>query len=530
MTALASRVLELLPNARMHKEDPDDRHVIVWGPPGTGKTQSLSTLLDAHLRAGHAPGSLLVNAFTRNATAELRRRLRQEHGIEEFEMPWVRTVHSSCFKLLGLRSDQVVGPRSLRLFADATGYELKGVLAQRSLEDPYGGVAVATLGDWCYAAEELRRARRLTTEELVAGLRPPPVALGWDLDVARDFSFVYDRWKRESKLWDFTDMLERVLAEQLRPPVETLFIDECQDLTPLQWAVVDLWAADGARLFQFGDDDQSVFEFVGADPAALWRRPGHQFVLTHSYRLPAAILAEGRRLSRRLSAGVRKDFEPRDDGGVVRRVWDWRDFDFHEPGTHLLLVRNRAFLDELRTHLLHSAVPFRDRTSDAGVPDADSAIGMAIATLVRLCAGQPVSRGRLRQLRSQVPERLWPEPVGSGGAQALADLPIELADLIRESPLLTLELPRGQRDYLAAVSRQHDLSALTEQPRIELATIHGVKGEEADHVACAVAMTGRTHEEYVERPDPEHRVFYVAGTRARQSLTWVLSSGRGYWL
>lgn len=66
-------------------------------------------------------------------------------------------------------------------------------------------------------------------------------------------------------------------------------------------------------------------------------------------------------------------------------------------------------------------------------------------------------------------------------------------------------------------------------PRILISTIHGVKGGEADHVAIMTDMASRSYK-YMERcPDDEHRVFYVALTRAKQSIHIIQPKGRIYY-
>jgi superfamily I DNA/RNA helicase len=56
---------------------------------------------------------------------------------------------------------------------------------------------------------------------------------------------------------------------------------------------------------------------------------------------------------------------------------------------------------------------------------------------------------------------------------------------------------------------------------VTLATIHGYKGEEADHVVVATELTERTQWNYLRARDTEHRIFYVAATRARKTLLWA---------
>jgi hypothetical protein len=54
-------------------------------------------------------------------------------------------------------------------------------------------------------------------------------------------------------------------------------------------------------------------------------------------------------------------------------------------------------------------------------------------------------------------------------------------------------------------------------PTMELSTIHGAKGKEADRVYVCSALTDKLYRS-VETKDDEHRLFYVAITRAREEL------------
>jgi superfamily I DNA/RNA helicase len=77
-------------------------------------------------------------------------------------------------------------------------------------------------------------------------------------------------------------------------------------------------------------------------------------------------------------------------------------------------------------------------------------------------------------------------------------------------------IPRNQRDYYRSILRAG--YRLQEAPKILLSTIHGVKGQEADHVVLHTDLTRKIVE---QMGDGEHRVFYVGATRARHSLTIV---------
>jgi DNA helicase-2/ATP-dependent DNA helicase PcrA len=533
-TPLIDRVLTLLPDARLSKVAAgQDKEILIFGPPGTGKTRSLGVLLDAHIQAGLPASEMLVNAFTRNATAELRRRLSTQYGLTDNEMTWVRTIHSSCFQLLQLRSEQVMSSFNLRQFGNDTGYKLQGVLNQRSFDDPYAVGSIVTMGDWCYIAEELRRVTLRDYQQNWVMLNTKnPTSENWTVKDARHFSDTYAQWKKESGLVDFTDMLELVIKYELRPTVNWIFLDEAQDMTPLQWKVADLWAQEAVRLMSFSDDDQAIFSWAGADPAELLKRNAHRIVLSHSYRLPSAVHQAANKIIKRVTERVEKDFEPHSIGGKVSTVHDWMEvaakIDPHKDESWLLLVRNRAYAVNIRGALVEAAVPFRDRTSPAGIPALDSARGRALAVLMELHAGEMVRGSRLRLLQRQVYPDMWPSDKTTWGqSYSVVDLIAagakpELATQIAQMPLAALRLDPGERNYLELIWRRHGADRLLAVPPVEISTIHGAKGEEARHVAVSVSMTRRTRQDYEDDPDSERRCFYVAATRALEEVIWVL--------
>ena len=64
-------------------------------------------------------------------------------------------------------------------------------------------------------------------------------------------------------------------------------------------------------------------------------------------------------------------------------------------------------------------------------------------------------------------------------------------------------------------------NAVLPEPNIRIMTIHSAKGTESDNVLLVPDMTPRAHKTFRDNPDAEHRVWYVAVTRAKQSL-WLL--------
>ena len=85
-------------------------------------------------------------------------------------------------------------------------------------------------------------------------------------------------------------------------------------------------------------------------------------------------------------------------------------------------------------------------------------------------------------------------------------------------------MPMNDTVYIiAALRRQQNLNR---EPRINISTIHGAKGGEADNVMLLTDMPRKAEDAYFEnkiKKDDERRVFYVGMTRAKKALHIVHS-------
>ena len=146
------------------------------------------------------------------------------------------------------------------------------------------------------------------------------------IEVAERHLRLYDDEKRSHAVLDYGDQIARsrsLLARagiapwvlyKLDGGLDHLLIDEAQDTSPTQWAVIaalaeEFFAGEGARaaprtLFAVGDEKQSIFSFQGADARALAaahrqfrerakaaERPWESLPLAESFRSTGAVLA-----------------------------------------------------------------------------------------------------------------------------------------------------------------------------------------------------------------------------------------------
>ena len=107
----------------------------------------------------------------------------------------------------------------------------------------------------------------------------------------------YERYKADNDLLDYDDLL--VLAYQYLSGEATtsyrwIEVDEVQDLNPLQFALIDLFAASDATIVYLGDEQQAIFSFIGAKLETLEnlkRRCGKNIHHLHTnYRSPRYLL------------------------------------------------------------------------------------------------------------------------------------------------------------------------------------------------------------------------------------------------
>ena len=108
----------------------------------------------------------------------------------------------------------------------------------------------------------------------------------------------YERYKADNDLLDYDDLLVlayQYLSEQASPlPYRWIEVDEVQDLNPLQFALVDLFAMPDATIVYLGDEQQAIFSFIGAKLEtleSLKRRCGTNIHHLHTnYRSPRYLL------------------------------------------------------------------------------------------------------------------------------------------------------------------------------------------------------------------------------------------------
>jgi DNA polymerase III epsilon subunit family exonuclease len=334
---------------------------IVLAGPGAGKTFCLIRRIH-HLitRFGIPPDRILAVTFTNKAAEEIADRLVRDLGPEG------QAVHRSTFHALCLRI--------LRRHAPAAGLP--------------AGFGVA---DEAYQSTLLRRlgVREPAVRDILGRFgrsRLGLVALPDDLE---ELFQRYHHALRHRELVDFDDLI--LLTHNLfetRPDIReevagqwgAILVDEFQDLSRTQYAIIGQLAGEHRQLFAVGDDEQSIFGWTGADPGildAFCRDYGVEpKLLETNHRNSVEVFEAARRiLKANLGRSTRRLVAARAGGVPVRALcfptsddelrWLLDDLirDHQAAGLRWgdvgVLYRTHRIGDRIETELLRSGIPVR---------------------------------------------------------------------------------------------------------------------------------------------------------------------------
>lgn len=257
---------------------------LVLAGPGCGKTYILARrVFDAALRQGVPLENMLCLTFTNRAAREMKDRVEQLFGRVPGGL-FVGNLHRFCLRFLFAN----------RLIAPDTS-----VVDDEDFET--------------FAAESGIRTRAGAHEYFAHGLselfqeeRGHLVKLhGRSYNYSDDDILAleeYRRYKRENHLIDYDDIL--LLAYDALLDAEPgslrmtgyswIQVDEVQDLSPVQLAIIKLIKSQDASALYLGDERQAIFGFTGAGRDVLEniRRDcrGHIFHLHRNYRSPRQLV------------------------------------------------------------------------------------------------------------------------------------------------------------------------------------------------------------------------------------------------
>ncbi len=548
----ADRLLDGLDPAQRRAVTTDAQPLAILAGAGSGKTRVITRRI-AHrcLRGDADPRHVLAVTFTRKAAAELDARLRT-FGLRD--LPAAGTFHALAYAQL--RTTWAGAGTVAPTLLDRKGPVLARILGNTKRVRP---ADLAAEIEWA-------KARLVAPDAYVPAVTLAGRATPVDPERIAGWYRRYEDEKARRGLIDFDDLLGRCALAIERDPsfaaaqrwrFRHLFVDEYQDVNPLQERLLRAWLGDRPDLCVVGDPNQAIYSWNGADATFLEEFPRHHpgaevVELRDSYRstpqvlaVAAAVLAGGARGARPLQAhrgdgvpphvvGYQSDLD--EAHGIARAVRE-----HHRPGrpwsSQAVLVRTNAQTAVLEAAFRRAAVPYRVRGAHRFLDEPDvkdllrrldrmqEPLATALADLDASVSRQ--RRDLLAHATGLVDED---EDLDGGPGFGQRELPDSAAgrrvaafeQVVRLGQELLVVDPGTRTDALHGWLRTVLLEDGPDAAdAVTIATFHAAKGLEWEVVHLAGVEAGLVPISHARTPDArreEQRLFYVAVTRAADVL------------
>lgn len=288
--------------------------VLLLAVPGSGKTTVLVTRLGYMIFCkGIAPERILTVTYTVAATKDMAARFARCFGAEMAERLEFRTINGICARVIQYCSWKS-GRTAFSLLTDEKRIAAMLAGIYQRIEHSYP------------TESDLQNVRTLITfiknrmlgEEEIRALEKDA-----EIQLLRIYK-AYNAELREHQLMDYDDqmvyaytMLQRFpwLLEHFQQQYPYICVDEAQDTSKIQHAIIALLASRTENLFMVGDEDQSIYGFRAAYPDALLEfeqhHPGARVLLMEeNFRSDASIVRAADRFIQKNTLRHEKHMQP----------------------------------------------------------------------------------------------------------------------------------------------------------------------------------------------------------------------------
>jgi DNA helicase II / ATP-dependent DNA helicase PcrA len=523
-------------------EDQANAAQIIRGPvciiagAGSGKTRTVSHRIALGIERGaYTANRVLALTYTNRAAAELRTRLRSlgAGGVQ------VRTFHSAALGQLQFFWPQLTGTSAPKLVTNKSGL-IKDVLAAKRLSLTANQVRdLAAEIDWCKYSMVSPKQYLALERKSVAGL---------DGSIFLEIASEYENLKQSKKSMDWEDVLvltigllrsEARMLEHVQQQYRFFTVDEYQDISPLQQALLETWLGDREDLCVVGDPRQTIYSFSGASQSFLMgfesRFERAQVVeLNRNYRSTPEIVALANKVANhadlipnRISSGAPEFIPVKSDVAEVSLICEGvlaalkSGIDAREIA---VLVRINSQIAAIELALQAESIPVQVRGAGRFFRRPEVLHAMAAINALQV---SEISNPLFIEVSNILTALGWASARQSDEKWAGLNWFIEVLEEMGASTSLD--------EYLRELEERERSGHEPVSEAVTLATIHSTKGLEWEYVHLAGLNQGlfpisyaQTEAEIAE----EKRLFYVGLTRAKNTLkiSWNQQKARSEFL
>jgi DNA helicase II / ATP-dependent DNA helicase PcrA len=242
------------------------KRIKVLGRAGCGKTTELKKRYKQYLSNGYQVQDIFVLTFRKAAAVDVRKAIQREFKFTDNRIlkMYIGTIHSICYRLLG--TPKIMTVKDYKAFLDKYpyyAYFVKEELKNTDMEFDFDKCGkdysqdIFDMYNWC---------RNTLTLPKDCWNYPAFDKVNMPYEKVLEFFEDYDNFKKEQKKVDFSDMLQKVLANRIMVESKIIIIDEFQDLTPQMYAIFKMWEKEADEVVIAGDPFQSIYGVFGASP------------------------------------------------------------------------------------------------------------------------------------------------------------------------------------------------------------------------------------------------------------------------
>ena len=477
----------------------------IYGPPGTGKTTTLINYVKTFYKLGTPLDKIGYFAFTTKAANEaIDRMLDAYKHLQRKDLKYFRTLHSLAFNRLGMKKSEVMQDEHYEDIGRKMGIE---VTIYSNGQESTGFV------DSDSEYFNLINAARIKEISIEDEYNTGMYSYELEKNLLHILGGELDNYKESFKLKDFTDMIESFNVSKLCPKYDVVFIDEAQDLSPIQWKMVDILWKNSQYVILAGDDDQAIYGWAGADVKKFQDIPAKKdIILPYSHRVPIQVQSLADKILSRIpdDRRVKKNWQAKDEEGFVDYITAIDDAPLYK-GDWLVLARTNDRLEKLKPILKDMGIYFQFK----GRKSFKSTLFRSILNYTRWQnKGDQLSLSEIRDVLSYTGPNLYPYPT----EERLYDLKeYGFSNTQRWFDVFTVDPTECL--YIRELLRNEE--NLHKDARVQLSTIHSAKGGEATNVLLILDNTKTIRnaaEKSQAKEDEENRVWYVGVTRTSQKL------------
>mgnify|MGYP001238895069 CR=1 FL=1 len=357
--------------AILHKNGP----ALVLAVPGAGKTTVLITRTAYLIYESQVDSKKILSlTFSKAAAREMKKRFEKTYGEGLSIQPHFSTIHSFAHQVLR----KELNTKGIEYYLiEGKNSPIHKMELLRQIYQDYNHKAIKD-----EILEDLANAISFVKNRLLK-----------EKEIQKQFSDIknfpkiyegYETWKRKNRYIDFDDMLtlaygilkkNKQLLNFYRKRYSYIQVDEGQDTSLIQFALVRLITQPNHHLFIVADDDQSIYGFRGADPKELTEfkkayPKGKVFFMEENFRSTQSIVEIAGQFIRGNQDRYEKNIHTQKERGkpiIILKVNNYiQQLDYlleelkskKEQGTIAILFRNHLSTVPLIDAFFREEIPF----------------------------------------------------------------------------------------------------------------------------------------------------------------------------